>query len=242
MAAGWFITGTDTEIGKTLVASALLHALAASGVRAAGMKPVAAGACWRDGAWHNEDADLLAASASVSLSPELLTPCLLREPMAPHIAARLEQRPIALPHLLDCYRQVAARAEAVVVEGAGGFCVPLDDEIDMGDLAAGIGLPVIMVVGLRLGCLNHALLTAQAIRGRKLRLAGWVANTVDADMPQAQANVDTLCHRISAPLLGVVPRLGQPSAAQAAAALDFTRLAAWPPVAAQSRKGRINTA
>lgn len=225
---GWFITGTDTEIGKTLVSAALLHALARHGVRAAGMKPVAAGAAWRDGQWHNEDADMLAASANVELPLDLLTPCLLRQPMAPHIAAALEHQAIDLPHLLSCYEQVAARAEAVVVEGVGGFRVPLADGIDTADMAVQFGLPVIMVVGLRLGCLSHALLTAEAITARGLPLVGWVANTVDAGMLQIQANIDALQQRLPAPLLGVVPRLPVAHAAQAAAHLDFSCLPGWP--------------
>lgn len=225
---GWFITGTDTEIGKTLVSSAMLHALSRLGVRAAGIKPVAAGAFWRDGDWHNEDADLLAASASVALPPELLTPCLLHQPMAPHIAAQLEQHPVDLQHLQACYQQVAAQAEAVVVEGVGGFRVPLTEQHDTADMAAGFGLPVIMVVGLRLGCQNHALLTAESIAARGLTLAGWVANAVDPEMLQMQGNVDALRQRLSAPLLGVVPRLAVARAAHAVAHLNFSCLPGWP--------------
>ncbi len=224
---GWFVTGTDTEIGKTLVSAALLHALAQRGVRAAGMKPVAAGATWRDGDWHNEDADLLAASAGVELPLELLTPCLLRQPMAPHIAAALERHDIDLSHLLSCYNRVAARADAVVVEGVGGFRVPLTDGADTADMAVRFGLPVIMVVGLRLGCLSHALLTAEAVIARGLPLVGWVANTVDAGMLQIQANIDALQQRLPAPLLGVVPRLAIADAAHAAAYLDFSCLPGW---------------
>ncbi|MDO9216200.1 MAG: dethiobiotin synthase [Lacisediminimonas sp.] len=225
--AAWFVIGTDTEIGKTLVSAALLHALALRGVRAAGIKPVAAGATWRDGAWHNEDADMLAANAGVELPLELLTPCLLRQPMAPHIAAELELHRIDLPHLRACYDQVAAMADAVVVEGVGGFRVPLTDGADTADMAVQFGLPVIMVVGLRLGCLSHALLTAEAVAARGLDLVGWVANTVDADMLQIQANIDALQQRLPAPLLGVVPRLAIADAAHAAAYLDFSCLPGW---------------
>lgn len=231
--AAWFVIGTDTEIGKTLVSAALLHALAQRGVRAAGMKPVAAGATWRDGAWHNEDAEMLAANAGIELPLELLTPCLLRQPMAPHIAAELEQHRIDLPYLRACYDQVAAMADAVVVEGVGGFRVPLTNGADTADLAVLFGLPVIMVVGLRLGCLSHALLTAEAVAARGLDLVGWVANTVDADMLQIKANIDALQQRLPAPLLGVVPRLAIADAAHAAAYLDFSCLPGWTAGSAQ---------
>ncbi len=231
---GYFISGTDTEVGKTLVASSLLYALRHTKVRAAGMKPVAAGAEWREGRWHNDDADALAAQASVELSAELSTPYLFRQPIAPHIAAALEGRTIALSHILDCYEQVAQRADAVVVEGVGGFRVPLTQTTDTADLAQQLGLPVILVVGLRLGCISHALLTVEAISARGLSLAGWVANTVDADMPSIDANVDALASRIAAPFLGTVPRFSSDSdlnsglAAMAAACLDFSCLPGWP--------------
>ncbi|MGP1614161.1 MAG: dethiobiotin synthase [Pollutimonas bauzanensis] len=233
-ACSYFVAGTDTEIGKTLVASSLLYALAQAGVRAAGMKPVAAGADLRGGVWHNDDADALAAQASVALPASLATPYLLRQPTAPHIAAALEGRMIDLAHILACHRQAALRAEAVVVEGVGGFRVPLNAAFDTADLARQLGLPVILVVGLRLGCISHALLTAEAIAARGLRLAAWVANTVDADLPNSAATVEALASRIAAPLLGIIPRLPAPSrpgaqlAPAAARHLDFARLPGWP--------------
>jgi dethiobiotin synthetase len=224
----YFITGTDTEIGKTLVSSAMLHALAQTGVRAAGMKPVAAGAELRDGAWHNEDADRIAAAANVAVPPELATPYLLREPAAPHIVAAEEGVQIDLAHIRACYDRVAAMADAIVVEGVGGFRVPLSRNMDTADLAQQLGLPVIMVVGLRLGCLNHALLTAEAIAARGLTLAGWVANVVDLGMSHGMDNIEALTERLPAPLLGCVPRLPAPLAAAAAAHLDFSSLPGWP--------------
>ncbi|MFC5475022.1 dethiobiotin synthase [Paraherbaspirillum soli] len=224
----YFVAGTDTEIGKTLVASALLHALTRTGLSTAGMKPVAAGAELRDGVWHNEDADALAAQASILLPPALATPFLLQQPTAPHIAAAQEGRPIVLSYILDCYRQIAAVAEAVVVEGVGGFRVPLNDHHDTADLAQQLGLPVLLVVGLRLGCISHALLTVEAIAARGLHLAGWVANTVDPTMLNADATLEALSSRIAAPLLGRVPRLAHSTAAAAAAHLDFSRLPGWP--------------
>ncbi|PUA17977.1 dethiobiotin synthase [Glaciimonas sp. PCH181] len=227
----YFVAGTDTEIGKTLIAASLLHALTKTGVRTAGMKPVAAGAELRDGVWHNDDADALAVQASVVLPTALATPYLFRQPTAPHIAAALEDRPIALPPILACYQQIAALADAVVVEGVGGFRVPLNDTLDTADLAQELGLPVILVVGLRLGCISHALLTVEAIAARGLSLAGWVINTVDPDMLNSDATVDALTARINAPLLGRVPRLPVPAAELVSAAADylhFSSLPGWP--------------
>ncbi|GIZ51810.1 dethiobiotin synthase [Noviherbaspirillum aridicola] len=226
--SAWFITGTDTEIGKTLVSCALLHALGRLGLRAAGMKPVAAGMEWRDDAWRNEDVDAIAAAASLTLPRELTTPYLLRDAAAPHLAAEQEGVTLRIAPILDCYRQVSAQADAVVVEGVGGFCVPLNDEEDTAGLARQLGLPVILVVGLRLGCISHALLSAEAIAARGLTLAGWVANTVDPQMRHLEANVESLAARLSAPLLGRIPRLAAPGPAPAAAHLDFTLLADWP--------------
>ena len=226
--SAWFITGTDTEIGKTLISSALLHALTAAGLRSAGMKPIAAGAILRNHVLRNEDADRLAAAASVALSPALATPYLLREAAAPHVAAALENISIDLQHVRKCYARIAERADAVVVEGVGGFMVPLSDQFTTADLAQQLGLPVILVVGLRLGCLNHALLTAEAIAARGLTLAGWVCNVVDTQMTHVAANVAALAQRLPAPFLGTVPRLPTADAALAADHLDFTLLADWP--------------
>lgn len=219
-----FVTGTDTEIGKTLVTSALLHALGAAGVRAAGMKPLAAGAELCNGVWHNEDVDQIQAAAPLKLPRELTTPYLLRTPAAPHIAAEIDGVTIEPRKILDCYAQVRTRAEAVVVEGVGGFRVPLTDDYDTADLARDIGLPVVLVVGLRLGCISHALLTAEAIVARGLTLAGWVANTVDPAMGHMAGNIDALTKRLDAPLLGHVPRFEYPSAAAAAACLNLSLL------------------
>ncbi len=219
-----FVTGTDTEIGKTLISGALLHAMGAAGVRAAGMKPVAAGAEGREGVLRNEDVDFLYEAAPLKLPRELTTPYLFRTPAAPHIAAALECQPIEPRRIVVAYEQVRAQAEAVVVEGVGGWRVPLTNSYDTSDLARQLGLPVILVVGLRLGCINHALLTAEAIAARGLRLAGWVANTVDPAMGHADGNVEAIAARLNAPLLGRVPRLDQPSAAAAAAHLDLGKV------------------
>ena len=223
-----FVTGTDTEIGKTLISSALLYALTQQDVRAAGMKPIAAGAEMRDGVLHNDDVDSLAAVSNVSLPQELMAPYLMREPAAPHRAAELEGVQIDGAHILSCHARVQEMADAVVVEGVGGFRVPLSDDFDTADLAQKLGLPVVLVVGMRLGCISHALLTAEAITARGLKLAGWVANMVDPQMRHVEANLDALKTRLPAPLLGYVPRLSQASAATAAAYLDFSGLPNWP--------------
>ena len=216
-----FVTGTDTEIGKTLVSCALLHALGQRGLRAAGMKPVAAGAELRDGVWHNEDVDALAAAAPLQLPLALTTPYLLRTPAAPHIAAVLDGVKIDPAHILACFAQVRQQAQAVVVEGVGGFRVPLNDGFDTADLAQQLALPVVLVVGLRLGCISQALLTAEAITARGLTLAGWVANTIDPAMPFGPGNIEAIAQRIDAPLLGHLPRFEQPNAAAAAACIDL---------------------
>jgi len=153
-----FVTGTDTEIGKTLISAAILHKLASSGQRACGMKPVAAGAAMIDGELHNEDADMLIAAGNVHL-PSITTPYMLREPAAPHIAAALEGVTIEAVPIIAAFAEIQAASDAVVVEGVGGFRVPFNDEFDSADLAAQLNLPVILVVGMRLGCISHALLT-----------------------------------------------------------------------------------
>jgi dethiobiotin synthetase len=219
-----FVAGTDTEIGKTLISSALLHGLGQAGVRAAGMKPIAAGAELRDGVWCNDDVDRLYAAAPLKLARELTTPYLLKEPAGPHIAAALEGLRIDPQQILERYQQVRAQAEAVVVEGVGGFRVPLTDDYDTADLARDLALPVVLVVGLRLGCISQALLTAEAIAARGLTLAGWVANTVDPAMGHLAANIEAIAARLTAPLLGHVPRLTQPTAAAAASCLNLTLL------------------
>ena len=224
----YFVTGTDTEIGKTLIASALTHALGQTGLRTAAMKPIAAGAEERGGQLHNDDVAQLAAADSAQLPRDWTTPYLFREPAAPHVAAAMEGATIERQRLLDCWQRVAAAAQAVVVEGVGGFRVPLSDDYDTADFARDLGLPVVLTVGLRLGCISHALLTAEAILARGLPLAGWVANVLDPNMPHLQANIDALQARLSAPLLGTVPRLVRPNAAEAASHLDFSRLPGWP--------------
>ncbi len=225
-----FVTGTDTEIGKTLVSSAILHKLAANGVRACGMKPIAAGAEMRDGRLHNDDADQLIAAGNVHLPPNLTTPYMLRAAAAPHIAAALDGVTIEPVPIIAAYAEIAAASDAVVVEGVGGFRVPLSGDFDSADLAAQLNLPVVLVVGLRLGCISHSLLTVEAIVARNLVLAGWVVNEVDPDMAFADENVEALQQRIPAPLLGRVPYLDNPTAAAAAEFIELAALPGWPPV------------
>jgi dethiobiotin synthetase len=222
-----FVTGTDTEIGKTLVSTALLRGFAREGLRAAAMKPIAAGAFEVDGVWHNEDADQLDAASSV-LPPALRTPYLLKAPAAPHIVAALENVTLDIGHIVDCHAQALRLADAVVVEGVGGFRVPLTDTQDTADLARALNLPVVLVVGMRLGCISHALLTAEAIAARGLHLAGWVANRVDPDMRFADENIAAIRSRLDrqydAPLLGIVPDLQPISADAAADAINTPKL------------------
>jgi dethiobiotin synthetase len=223
-----FVTGTDTEIGKTLVSSAILHKLVHNGQRACGMKPVAAGAEMRDGALRNEDADMLAAAGNVHLPQNITTPYMLRAACAPHIAAALEGVVIEPVPIIAAYAEILAASDAVVVEGVGGFRVPFSDTFDSAELAAQLNLPVILVVGMRLGCISHALLTVEAIVARNLVLAGWVANTVDPEMDFFDENLQALAARIPAPMLGIVPRLEQATAANAARFVDLAGLPGWP--------------
>ena len=220
MTRGFFITGTDTEIGKTAITAGLAHLAASRGLRAAAIKPLAAGQDFVDGRWVNEDVQRLRAATNMGLSDAEVGPLQLRTPCAPHIAARLEGVVIDRAGLLAAVRGVADRADIALVEGVGGFRVPLTETWDTADLAADLGLPVILVVGLRLGCINHALLTAEVVRSRGLELAAWVANTVDPDMPYVADNLAALQLGLQkTPCWGHVPRLSDPTPAAVAAHL-----------------------
>ena len=207
-----FVTGTDTGVGKTLVSAALLHALARHYPRVVGMKPVAAGTTLVDGIQANDDVLALRAASNCRVPAELDNPVLLPDPLSPHIAAARAGVTISIPHLVACQQQLLTHADAVVVEGAGGFMVPLSDTQTGADLAQALGLPVVLVVGLRLGCLNHALLTAWAIRARGLTLAGWVANHVDPEMLAQADNIAFLQQQLQAPLLASIAHQAQPDA------------------------------
>ena len=203
--AGIFVTGTDTGVGKTLVASALLRSFALSGLRAVGMKPVASG-CRAEAPDHaNEDVAALVAASNVSARLEDVNPYCFEAPIAPHLAAQQSGNAISLTRIRDCYSSLAGLADRVVVEGAGGMLVPLGPGQDFGDVVRLLELSVVLVVGMRLGCLNHALLTAEAIRHRDLPFAGWVGNCIDPAMPSLQENLQTLRQRLPAPLIAVVP-------------------------------------
>ena len=200
-----FVTGTDTGVGKTLVSAALLHALSQHHSRVVGMKPIAAGTEYINGVAANEDVLALRAASSCAVPPELDNPVLLPDPVSPHIAAARAGVRIDIAHLVACHRALAKLADAVVVEGAGGFHVPLSSTETGADLAQALDLPVVLVVGLRLGCLNHAMLTAEAIRACGLTLVGWVANHVDPAMLAQEDNIAFLQRRLQAPLLASIP-------------------------------------
>lgn len=228
-ARGFFITGTDTGVGKTEVACALLRALDHSGWSAVGMKPIAAGARLAGAVLRNSDVRRLDQASRVRAPRSLRNPYVLRPPIAPHIAAVEAGIELDLDVIASACRELAARADVVIVEGAGGFCVPLGERVDMGDLARRLQLPVIMVVGMRLGCISHALLTAEAIERRGLPLAGWIANRIDAGMRRYRENVRTLEHRIGAPLLADVPHIERASLRERtmASLLDTDSLSCW---------------
>jgi dethiobiotin synthetase len=216
---GYFVTGTDTGIGKTRVSTGLLKALAKSGLTTVGMKPVASGAEMTQHGLRNQDALALQSAASLKRPYGLVNPYCFAPPVAPHLAAREVGVEIGLKTILDAYVGLCRDADAVVVEGVGGWQVPLSDELTLPDLARALGLPVVLVVGMRLGCLNHALLTARALRADGLRLAGWVANAIAPDFQRADENLATLRTALGAPLLGRLPHAPGMGAQEAAAAL-----------------------
>ena len=202
MSAGIFVTGTDTGVGKTALAAAILRALVTDGVRAVGMKPVAAGIA--PGATVNADVAALAAAGNVDAPRDERNPYSFGAAIAPHLAAAQARVAIDVEGIAAAYRRLAARADVIVVEGAGGVLVPIGPRADMLDIAAALGLPVLLVVGMRLGCLNLALLAALAISARGLPLAGWVANRIDPAMEAASANVAALAERLPVPLVADV--------------------------------------
>ena len=201
----FYVTGTDTGIGKTLASSALLHALRGRGLRAVGMKPVASGSAWIDGNWKNEDALALQAAGESGIDYDDINPFALEHPLAPELAARDAGIDVTLPPILDAYARLAARADAVVVEGVGGWAAPLSASLMQADLVRALRLPVVLVVGLRLGCLSHALLSARAIAADGVRLAGWIASHVDPAMARVEDNLAMLRERLPAPCWGVLP-------------------------------------
>jgi dethiobiotin synthetase len=216
MRRDFFVTGTDTGVGKTLVTAALLRHLRESGLTVAGMKPIAAGSVPGPEGAANEDALLLQAESSVRRPYALVNPCLFEPAIAPHIAAAEAGIAIDPARIAAAHARIADGADVVLAEGAGGFLVPLDASRSCAELPGLLGMDVILVVGLRLGCLNHALLTVEAIAARGLSLAGWVGNRVDPAFARPDANVETLRTRIAAPCLGIVPWMDKPDVAAAA--------------------------
>ena len=206
MATGIFVTGTDTGVGKTRVACAMLRAHVGIGLRAVGMKPIASGV--PPGASLNEDVIALAAAGNVDAPIEFRNPYSFDPAIAPHLAARDANVRIDLGRIRSAYEELCTRADRIVVEGAGGVLVPINDDSgnsDMLDVARAIGAPLVLVVGLRLGCINHALLSVQAILARGLNLQGWVPSAIDPSFARIEENVATLERRIAAPRLPTIP-------------------------------------
>lgn len=221
---GWFITGTDTGVGKTCVSVALMHALRARGKRVLGMKPVAAGCTATPEGLRNEDAEQLRQAASFLVPYEQVNPYAFERAVAPHIAAQRMGVSLDLDYIAATASALAAQADCLVVEGVGGWRVPLTGPLGVNDMAVRLGLPVILVVGLRLGCINHALLTAESIERSGLPLAGWVANLIEPEMEMVAENIRELSVRLPAPLLGLVPYLYGHPPEQAAPAFNLEPL------------------
>ena len=219
MNRGYFVTGTDTGVGKTLITAALLRRLREDGARVAGMKPVAAGSVAGPEGRANADALLLQAESSVRHPYALVNPWLFEAAVAPHIAAAETGVVIDTDRIVRACDTLCTTADVLFAEGAGGFLVPLDAERSFADLPRLLGMEVLLVIGLRLGCLNHALLSVEAITARGYRLAGWIGNGIDPAFARRDANVATLTTKIPAPCLGIVPWLADPSVSEAAAAL-----------------------
>ena len=207
---GFFVTGTDTEVGKTLISGALITQLKQRHAVVAGFKPVVAGMNLIAGKMCNED--ILALSSAMNYKPQEdyldICPYQLSTPAAPHLVAKESHIHLDYEVMLNAFKKVRENSDAIVVEGVGGFKVPFHDGKTSADFARDMDLPIVLVVGMRLGCINHALLTVEAIQSRGLRLAGWVANTI-GPMTLLQENIETLGHLIPAPLLGVIPELSK---------------------------------
>ena len=218
---GFFITGTDTEVGKTVVATALVRGLVAQGLRVAVMKPVASGSQRTPAGLRNEDALALIQASNVAAPYDRVNPYCFEPAISPHIAAEEAGIAVDLNHIRTNFDSLAAAADLVIVEGAGGWLAPLGPNASMKDLARALDLPTILVVGVRLGCINHALLTKLAIESHGTTFAGWIANTVDPAMPRRKENLEALTRGLGAPPLALVPRLAaaspQPALIDAAA-------------------------
>lgn len=200
----FFVTGTDTSVGKTTVTVRLMQQMVAQGLTVIGMKPVASGCEWLDGRWQNDDVVQLTAASNVTASPELINPYCFEPPIAPHIAAAQAGVEINVKVIQSAYAQLSSMADVVIVEGAGGLLVPLNATQTVADLIQALNLPALMVVGLRLGCINHALLTAQVLKQRGIDFCGWVANSIDPQMSMPEENLQTLIEGLQqSPLLEI---------------------------------------
>ena len=222
---GIFVTGTDTDVGKTLVSTALMQSYKKQGLRVAGMKPVASGSQLTPQGLRNADAEALMREQSVALPYGLVNPYAFAPATSPHIAAAAVGTTIVLQPLLRAFEEIRRRVDRVVVEGAGGWYAPLSDDLCIEDIALAFRLPVLLVVGVRLGCINHARLTAEAIERSSLPLCGWVANQIDAQFHDWQENIVALTQRLNAPLIGVVRHQASVDPEQAAQSLNLALLA-----------------
>lgn len=221
----FFVTGTDTGVGKTLVSCVLLEACKQQQLRTLALKPLAAGCDTVSGELRNDDAVQLMQHMTEAMPYEQVNPFALQAAIAPHIAAKQEGRRLLVSRIAGLVRGALMQpADVTLVEGAGGWYVPLNAQETLADLVRELQLPVILVVGMRLGCLNHALLTARAIQSNGLKLAGWVANCIDPDMPVLQDNIDTLRTSLSAPCLGVIPFQRTPDFAELASSVEIDLL------------------
>lgn len=220
----FFVAGTDTDAGKTFVSAALLHAVANTGRSTLGLKPIASGCRETPVGRRNQDAEILMGAATCKLTYEQINPVALMAPTAPHIAAMWEGRRLSSERLVGFTRASLREADFTIVEGAGGWSVPLNQQETLATFAQTLGLPVILVVGVKLGCINHAVLTAQAIIRDGLSIAGWVANGYADDMLALRETLDCLREMIPAPCLGEVPKLSPANPALAAKYLDVSVL------------------
>ncbi|MEQ1598665.1 MAG: dethiobiotin synthase [Methylotenera sp.] len=196
MKQAFFITGTDTNVGKTYVACKLIQQYVSQGYKVVGMKPVAAGGELVDGKWLNDDVLKLEAASNVKAPRELVNPYSFKEAIAPHIAAENADAEIKIEVIQQAFKSLVDMADIVIVEGAGGFLVPINNKESMADLAVTLNIPVILVVGMKLGCINHTLLTVEAIQARNLNLHGWVANNIEPDMAFCDENIATIAQKI----------------------------------------------
>jgi dethiobiotin synthetase len=220
MMNGLFVTGTDTGCGKTEITLGIMYNLQQQGKSVLGMKPIASGAVLTDEGLRNEDALRIQAQCSQVIAYSSVNPLVYQPPISPHLAAMEAGEPISLDRLIDEFNALSIQADRIVVEGVGGWHVPLGDSITLADLARSLDLPMILVVGMRLGCLNHALMSAECMLNSGVRFAGWVANIVDPQMLGVKENIHTLQAWMPAPCLGEIPHLESPSPEQIASYLD----------------------